>query len=150
MYFFLILINMKIPVHISLSCNKRRAALEGSRRREGAISSGARPNPGAASFLHPISLITSITWSLHLGRLDTLGATRATLDNTTQSGATWQAKATQGGRVGFLNQPAPGVFKSAFQRSQTPHLPPQPTGWNTEIGNNRSSINVFGGYSGWL
>ena len=29
-------------------------------------------------------------------------------------------------RVGFLNQPAPGVFKSApaFQRSQTPHLPP--------------------------
>ena len=45
-----------------------RAALEGSRRREGAISRGARPNPGAASFLHPISLITSITWSLHLGR----------------------------------------------------------------------------------
>ena len=72
MYFFLILINMKIPVHISVSSNKRRAALEGSRRRKGAISSGARPNPGAASFLHPISLITSITWSLHLGRHTTI------------------------------------------------------------------------------
>ena len=58
---------MKVPVHISL-CSNKRAALEESRRREGAISSGARPNPGAASFLHPISLITSITWSLHLGR----------------------------------------------------------------------------------
>ena len=63
---------MKIPVHISLSSNKRRAALEGSKRREGAISRGARPNPGAASFLHPISLITSITWSLHLGRHTTI------------------------------------------------------------------------------
>ena len=71
MYFFSILINMKVPVHISL-CSNKRAALEESRRREGAISSGARPNPGAASFLHPISLITSITWSLHLGRHTTI------------------------------------------------------------------------------
>ena len=71
MYFFSILINMKVPVHISL-CSNMRAALEESRRREGAISSGARPNPGAASFLHPISLITSITWSLHLGRHTTI------------------------------------------------------------------------------
>ena len=71
MYFFSILINMKVPVHISL-CSNKRAALEGSRRREGAISRGARPNPGAASFLHPISLITSITWSLHLGRHTTI------------------------------------------------------------------------------
>ena len=108
MCFFSILINMKVPVHISL-CSNKRAALEESRRREGAISSGARPNPGAASFLHPISLITSITWSLHLGRStprapqeaphDSAQGGRTTTKRDTTWGNTTRRNTTQGNAI---------------------------------------------------
>ena len=73
-------------------------------------------------FLHPISLITSITWSLHLGRLDTLGAARATLHNTTQSDHVPHGKSATHSEEGWVFKSAP-----ASQRSQTPHLPTNPT-----------------------
>ena len=123
---------LRYPTHSRLETSMRG----GCRRsllvvREGAIYSwAAKPKP-CLFFTRSLWLLRlhgAYIWAGSTPRApqephSTIPQYHNTLHNTTpRSGATWQGKATQGGRVGFLNQPAPGVFKSAF-----PNPPPSTT-----------------------